>query len=83
MQQKKKEEDKTRHDRVEKMIPWELCIRLKFDHTIKWYMYKPESILENETHKILWNFYIKMDHFIQALRQDLVLINQKKDLVIL
>ena len=41
-------------------------------------MHKPESVLENETHKILWDFEIKTDHSIPAKRPDLVLINKKK-----
>ena len=28
-----------------------MCKKLKFEHTNKWYMQKPESVLENETHK--------------------------------
>ena len=32
---------KTRHDWVGKMIYWELCKRLKFGQTSKWYMHKP------------------------------------------
>ena len=36
-------EYKNRHDWVEKGIHWELCKRLNFDHTTKWYMHKPES----------------------------------------
>ena len=40
---------RTRHDWVGNVINWDLCKKLKFDHTIKWYMHKPESILENET----------------------------------
>ena len=32
-----------------KMMHWELCKKLKFDHANKWYMHNPESILENET----------------------------------
>ena len=42
------------------------------------YAFKPESVPENETHKILWNFEVQMDHLISARRPDLVLINQKK-----
>ena len=42
-------EYKTRHVWVEEVVLWELCKKLKFDHTNKWYMYNPESILENET----------------------------------
>ena len=52
-------ENKTRHNWVRKVIHWELCKRLKYDHTIKQYMHKPESILENETNKILWDFKMK------------------------
>ena len=55
-------EYKTRHDWVEKAIHWGLCKKLEFEHTNKWYMYKPESVLENETHKSLCDFEIQMDH---------------------
>ena len=60
------------------MIHWELCKKLKFHHTTKWYMHKPESVLENETHKILWDFEIQTDHQIPARRPDLVMINKKE-----
>ena len=53
-------------------IHWKLRKRLKFDDTNECCMYKSEPVLENETHKILWDFVI------QTRRQDLVLINQKK-----
>ena len=36
-----------------KVIHWELCNKLKFDYADKWHMRKPESLLENELHKIL------------------------------
>ena len=60
------------------MIHWELCKKFKFNHTTKWYTHKPESILENETHKLLWDFEIQTDHLILARRLDLVIINKKK-----
>ena len=41
-------------------------------------MQNPESILENETHKILWDFEKQTDHLISARRPDLVIINKKK-----
>ena len=37
---------------VGKVINKELCKRLKFDYTTRWRMPKPESILENEIHRI-------------------------------
>ena len=55
------------------MIHWELCLWLKFDHADK-----PESILENETHKIVWDFEIQTDHQIRDRKPDQVLINKKK-----
>ena len=32
----------------------------------KWYMHNPESVLENETHKFLWDFDIQTDHLIST-----------------
>ena len=41
-------------------------------------MHNPESALENEMHKILWDFEIKTHHFISARRQGLPIVNNKK-----
>ena len=46
-------EYKTKHDWEGKVIHWELCKKLKFDHTKKWCMHNPESVPVNETHKIV------------------------------
>ena len=71
-------EYKTRHDWVGKLIHWERCKKFKFDHTNKWYMHNPESVLENSTHKLLWDFDILTDHLISTRRPDLIIINKKK-----
>ena len=71
-------EYKTRHDWVSKVILWELCKKLKFDHTNKWYMHSPESVRENKTHKLLWDFDIQTDHLISTRRPDLIIINNKE-----
>ena len=42
-------EYKTRHDWVNKVIYWEMCKKLKFDNTNKWYMNNSASVLENNT----------------------------------
>ena len=39
----------TRHDWVGKVIHWEMYKKFKFDHTNKWYMHNPASVLENDT----------------------------------
>ena len=71
-------EYKTRHDWVDKVIQWELCKKLKFDYTNKWYMHNPASILKNETHELFWDFDIQTDHLISARRPDLIIITKKK-----
>ena len=44
----------------------------------KWYEHEPESVLENEDYKILWDFSIQTDHDIEARRLDLVVVNKKR-----
>ena len=51
---------------------------IKFDHTNKWYMHNPANVLENDTHKLLWDFDIQTDNPISARRPDLVIINKIK-----
>ena len=62
-----------------KVIYWELYKKLKLDPTNKWEMDKPESILENEMHKLLWDFEIQTDHLILARQPDQVIANKKRE----
>ena len=48
-------EYKVRYDWVGKVIHWEMCKKLKFDHTNKWYMHNSVPILKNDTHKLHTN----------------------------
>ena len=41
-------------------------------------MHNPAPVLENATHKLLWDFDIQTDHLIPARRPDLIIINNKK-----
>ena len=41
-------------------------------------MHNPPPVLENDTHKLLWDFDIQTDHQILATRSDLIMINKKK-----
>ena len=69
-------ECKTRHDWVGKVTDWEMSKKFEFDHTNKWYMLN--SVLENDTHKLLWDFDKQTDHLISARRANLIIINKKK-----
>ena len=41
-------------------------------------MHKPTSVLENDTHKLLWDFNTETDHLISVRIPDLIIINKKK-----
>ena len=69
---------KTRHDWVSKVIHWEMCKKFKFDHMNKCYMHNPASVLENDAHRLLWDFDIQTDYLISARRPNLIIINKKK-----
>ena len=45
---------------------------------IQWYKHKPESVIESETQKILWDFEIQTNYKIPTGRLDFVSINMEK-----
>ena len=79
-------EFKTRHDWVGKVrcaikrtsVQGEMCNKFKFDHTNKWYLHNRAPILENYTHKLLWDLDIHKGHRISTRRPDLITINKKR-----
>ena len=71
-------EYKARHDLVSKGIHWKMCKKFKFDHRNKWYMHNPAPVLENDLHKLLWDFDIHTDPLISARKPDLIINNKKK-----
>ena len=71
-------EYKVRHSWVVTVIHCEIRKKFKFDHIKKWYMHHKAPVLENDAHKLLWDFNIQTDHLIPARRPDLIIINNKK-----
>ena len=41
-------------------------------------MHNPESVIENETHTILWYFEIQTHHLMPARGHDIVVVDKKK-----
>ena len=41
-------------------------------------MHHPAPVLENNTHKPIWDFDMHTDHLISARRPELIIINKKK-----
>ena len=71
-------EYKRRHDNLGKIVHWKLARKCNFEAGDKWYEHEPESVLENEDYKILWDFSIQTDHVIEARRPDLVVVDKKE-----
>ena len=71
-------EYKSRRHWVGNVIHWELSKTLKFANTTNWYIHEPESVLENESNKILWGIEIQSDHQILARRHRLCVDKQEK-----
>ena len=70
-------EYKARHDWVGKVIHWEMCKKSKSNHANKRCIHNPAPLLENDTHKLLWDFNIQTDHLISGRSPDLIIINKK------
>ena len=71
-------EYKRRHDNLGKIVHWKLARKCNFEAGDKWYEHEPESVLESEDYKILWDFSIQTDHVIEARRPDLVVVDKKR-----
>ena len=41
-------------------------------------MHNPAPVLENDAHKLLWDFNIQTNHLIPPRRPDLIIINKKE-----
>ena len=54
-----KEYKRRRNDNLGKIVHWKLARKCNFDAGDKWYEHEPESVLENEDYKTLWDFSIQ------------------------
>ena len=59
-------------------IHWELCGKYGLAASERWYEHQPETVMENDSCKLLWDFSIQTDHVIQARRPDVILIDKEK-----
>ena len=64
------------YDNLEKIVHWKLAGKFNFEAGDKWYEHEPESVLENEDYKILWDFSIQADCVIEARRSNLVVVGK-------
>ena len=66
-------EYKGRHDKLAKVIHWDLCkkygVKVESNHV-------PEKVEETVHIKILWDFNIQTDHIIEHRRPDVVVLDK-------
>ena len=55
-----------------------VILKCNFEAGDKQCEHEPESVLENEDYKILWDFSIRTDHVIEAQGPDLVVVDKKE-----
>ena len=48
--------------------------KLRFNRARLWYEHEPESVVENENFKLLWDFTIQCDYIIESRRPDIVVV---------
>ena len=70
-------EYKRRHDCVGRKILWELCRKYGLAAAERWYEHQPDTVTENDSCKLLWDFNVQTDHVIQARRPDVILIDKE------
>ena len=60
------------------VIHWDLSRKCGFETNERWYDNIPESVLENDNFKLIWDFSVRTDHEIGNRRPGLV-ITDKRD----
>ena len=75
---------KRRHDSVGRHVHWQFSKKLGFNRAGLWYEHEPESVVEDENCKILWDFTIQCDHMMETRRPDIVIVDKvKKETIII
>eukprot|EP00112_Aurelia_sp_Birch-Aquarium-sp1_P003300 Seg1367.7 transcript_id=Seg1367.7/GoldUCD/mRNA.D3Y31 product="Retrovirus-related Pol polyprotein from type-1 retrotransposable element R2" pseudo=true protein_id=Seg1367.7/GoldUCD/D3Y31 len=71
-------EYKRRHDKVASFIHWLLCKKYDLKYTEKLYQHQPAPVVENDRHKLLWDFSMQTDRVIEHRRPDIVIVDWKE-----
>ena len=71
---------KGRHDKLARVIHWDLCRKHGIAVKEKWWEHVPEKVLEKDDVKVLWDFNIQTDRVIEHRRPDVVVLDKAADL---
>ena len=70
-------EYKARHDKLAKVVHWDLCKKYGVQVDARWYKHVPEKVEETDRVKILWDFNIQTDHVVEHRRPDIVVLDKE------
>ena len=71
------QEYKRRHNNVARVVRWDLQGKCSFSRVDKWFEHQPETVLENNDYKLLWDYNIQTDRQINARRPTWSLLTSK------
>ena len=66
-----------RHDRVTKLVHWSLCKKYNLPTSKNLWAHQVEKVSENEEVKILWNFWMQTDSYLEHNTSDIVVIERR------
>lgn len=69
---------KARHDKVAGAVHWSIMKAHGLPHTKSWYEHRAEKVVENEEVKVLWDFNVYVDKYIEARRPDIIIVKKKE-----
>ena len=58
------------------MIHWKLCQKFNLEKSGKWYLQNPQTVSENNNHKLIWDMNIQCDNIIVERRPDIVVVKK-------
>uniref|UniRef100_A0A1X7U4Q0 Uncharacterized protein n=1 Tax=Amphimedon queenslandica TaxID=400682 RepID=A0A1X7U4Q0_AMPQE len=68
-------EYKKRHDNVARYIHWELLGHFSIERSERWYEDKPEGVIEHNGVKVMWDFMVQCDRYIEHRKPDILIID--------
>jgi hypothetical protein len=69
-------EYKKRHDNVARYIHWLLLGKYSLERSEKWYEHEPDRVVESNVVKILWDFMIQCDRYIEHRKPDILVVDK-------
>ena len=66
-----------RHNAVAATVHWGLCANMGFERAEHWWQHQPETAMENESFKLLYDFNVMTDKKITARRPDIIIVDKK------